>query len=241
MKLLHFLYSVIFFLVVLCVLAKLNIPDSNIIIALIGALATFVVVGNYAQVKEIETKFRSEVKQIKDNYNTQTNELKREIEAQIKATEFALQKRADGILLHYEILDDLKSLRKQRDLFNPRLHELAMRLSPSSIEKMEYDFSFAALFDKCLEVLKNIRKLKNEYEEDVKNEVAEVLELAEDALSYIKLHSLRVCFSLDVIEQYVEVLRNTPNAPFDVMVRIIEALQSLRLPPDADHPTNNTP
>lgn len=82
MRLSSLVCSVVFFAITIFVLAKLDIPDSSIVIALIGALATFVVVGNYAQVKEIEAKLRSEVKQMKllnEKLKTRFNEVEKEV------------------------------------------------------------------------------------------------------------------------------------------------------------------
>lgn len=64
MQLFNFIGSIIFFSVAICVLVKLDIPDSSIVIALIGALATFVVIGNYEQVRDIKKEYAERLKKI---------------------------------------------------------------------------------------------------------------------------------------------------------------------------------
>lgn len=63
----------------------INIEDRYVgaILGLVGVLATFIVVSNYAQVKEVENKFRQETIKLKDDYNIklqEMNQLKESIE-----------------------------------------------------------------------------------------------------------------------------------------------------------------
>lgn len=55
----------------------INIEDkyAGAILGVVGVLATFIVVGNYAQVKDIENKFIQETNRLKDDYKTKIDEL----------------------------------------------------------------------------------------------------------------------------------------------------------------------
>lgn len=248
MRLFNFIGSIIFFAITIYMLVKLDIPDSSIVIALIGALATFVVIGNYAQVKEIETKFRSEVKQVKEDYNNQTEELKRKIEAQIEATESALQKRANSILLHSEINNINRTFYTDEGLFDDKRRIVAFQTG-GDIASM-YKMSFIVELDRSFEALKKVRELQNKFgydipngindDPDLKKSIDKIVVHLKKILVYIKDHSLKIHLDAHVADSYMEIIRGIHSISNDDMALMIQILQSLSLPSDADHPANTS-
>lgn len=226
----------------LCVLAKLNIPDSNIIIALIGALATFVVVGNYSQVKEIESKFRSEVKQIKDNYDAQTNELKSEFRTQIDYLKSDLRKEVNEKLLRGEINGIIRTFYVNEGLFDDRRRIGAFRARDPN-KASQYKMSFIVELDRSFEALKKIRELQNEYgydptidsdeRLDFKEGVDKILSYIKKILAYTKTHSLKFYLDNSTVDHYIKILRNTQGISNNEMTLIIMVLISLEAPPDS--------
>jgi len=78
MKFINLIYALVFFTIAIFALKYFSVSDESIIIALIGALATFVVVGNYVQVKDMERKFNERVEEQRksiDKINSELNEL----------------------------------------------------------------------------------------------------------------------------------------------------------------------
>ena len=67
-----------------CVSRKVIIDDESIVLIFVGILATFVVVGNYAQVKSIEQDFSQKVGELKYEFDKKSQEQKNEFSEKIK-------------------------------------------------------------------------------------------------------------------------------------------------------------
>lgn len=86
-------FSFLFSIIAVCgvfIYEDVVIAKESIVLIFIGILATFVVVGNYAQAKETERKTERKIAEIEDGFNVfkeSANETKKEIE--ISKTEFA--------------------------------------------------------------------------------------------------------------------------------------------------------
>lgn len=59
------------------------IEKESIVLVFIGVLATFIVVGNYAQVKSIEQDFAKKVDELKEDFSEQANDLKLEFDKKV--------------------------------------------------------------------------------------------------------------------------------------------------------------
>lgn len=88
-----FLFSIVFFIVAVYLNEKYHfgISGDSIVLAFVGIAATFVVVSNYAQVKDIERKYEGEMckirgglesfkKEIKDDYDVKIDGLRGKVE-----------------------------------------------------------------------------------------------------------------------------------------------------------------
>lgn len=73
------LFIMLVFIIVLEITGGLHIKDSTLVIAFFGILATFVVIGNYSQVKDIKQDTHEEIKEFKQDITNKYNELYKQV------------------------------------------------------------------------------------------------------------------------------------------------------------------
>ena len=74
-----FVFAVLFFLFAISLNNRFEfgLSDDSIAVAVIGIIATFIVISNYAQVKDIENKFEKAIKDIKTEFGDKIKEVER--------------------------------------------------------------------------------------------------------------------------------------------------------------------
>lgn len=134
------------------------ITDTTIVLAFMGGLATFVVIGNYIQVQNIKNEFEAKVVEMKKEFEKQVVEMKKEVEEKIKE----LKKQGDRLEKDIKENKDeyeknvriIKRERKDFLKFSPRMNDLLV-----IIEKYNDKEPISNNFD----VFKEIRdKIKND-------------------------------------------------------------------------------
>ncbi len=66
-----------------CISKSVVIEKESIVLVFIGLLSTFIVVGNFAQVKSIEQDFAKKVDELKKDFSEQANDLKLEFDKKV--------------------------------------------------------------------------------------------------------------------------------------------------------------
>jgi uncharacterized membrane protein (DUF485 family) len=108
---------------------------TTIVLAFVGILATFVVVSNYAQVKEIEHKFEQKIDDIKEQFYT-----KSEIDSNIKCVENTLKS-------EFIRKSDIKTIEYRVEMYKNMLDSYVVWNSEDENKEMSYlDLSMQALY-----------------------------------------------------------------------------------------------
>lgn len=206
---------------------------SSLVISIIGVIATIVVIGNYAQVRDIENKFRQEVSLVKENYSVQIKAMEREIEVQMGALKIDLQKEMNITLLQREVSSIIRAFYIDDGLFDDWRREYFLRKTENGEERSEYYGSFLEEIERCFSVLETIFSLKNEYdvEIDIEKEVCKILSYLKRILQYIKDYSLAVFLEECNISKYIELLRKSSDVPRNDLLFIAPKIEELKSPP----------
>ncbi|MDR2653297.1 MAG: hypothetical protein LBC68_13495 [Prevotellaceae bacterium] len=80
-----------------------GISDDSVVVAFIGAIATFVVISNYMQVRDVKNEYLSKIIEIEDKLNQKTKEIENTLQGKIESTKDFLTN---------QIRTDVNTLRK---------------------------------------------------------------------------------------------------------------------------------
>ena len=239
---------------------------SSLVISIIGVIATVVVIGNYAQVRDIETKFRQEVSQIKDDYLSQ----KKEVENMINKVEDGCKNRIEDVERRVEVIDAfleptildrmgellfkkeaskvMRAFHIDESLFDDESHKYSP--DKSAAASLEYKNRFEVELSRSFATLKKIVTLRDDYDFGVppdthidpglKEEMRRIVGYVKRILQHIKYYSLEINLSDEDASDYSDTLRRIRYISSNDMALMIQILQSLSLPPDADRPANTS-
>jgi hypothetical protein len=188
--------SILFSIIALCasfVSNRMIISSESVVLFFIGVIATFIVVGNYAQVKDIESRFSERSGELEDGYKAKVGEI-----SQIK----------DEILsIKEDIYKTKKQLYEQMRLFvDYRDYDELRRVAEEAFEKNEYTKALVkALQSAAIYPEKNLGGVKVEKNKDSD----EIMSFYSNFLSYAMAmyYAIKDCDYIDFNKKDIETIR----------------------------------
>jgi hypothetical protein len=188
-----------------------GISDDSIVVAFIGIIATFVVISNYMQLRDVKTESLNKIVEIEDKFKYKTKEIENTLQSKIESTKDFLinQARTDIDTLHKN--DNIKFLEYDIELHYNTLQALICYDSQKYIASLYYCMIGLSYLNK----IKAIEKYKYYQFEDVvyyikRLEDKDVIRLTEnEKAGYIKILEENKRKSCTDLINFIKNIQNT--------------------------------